>query len=285
MKELKKKIAIISAIALLSACTCVAFADETAENTSLETTVITTAQENETAPTEESDAEDADETIEVTEETADSETAESTEDNVENETADEEKTEETEETAGEIDAEKVEESISSLTAEQIDQLICALGTFNGIKVVYNDKEIEFDVQPQIINNRTMVPLRAIFEAIGATVDWAEETRTVTAEKNSVKLSLTIDSDEMIKNDEKIKLDVAPVIVEDRTLVPVRAICEGFGNTIAFDAENLTVVISDIAEIIDKTDVPKELTEETEKSEETTETEETVEAEETENTAE
>ena len=235
MKELKKKIAIISVVAMLAACSGAAFAADETKATDANTAAATdvTAADAKKADETAADADKTDET--KTDETA----------------ADAEKTDETKTDETAADTEKKEEEKAPLTTEQVDQLITALGTFNGIKVVYNDKAIDFDVPPQIINDRTMVPLRAIFEAIGATVSWDGETRTVTAEKDGVKISLTIDVAEIVKNDQKIALDVAPVIVNDRTLVPVRAICESFGSTVDFDAENLTVIIADEAKADDK----------------------------------
>jgi len=53
---------------------------------------------------------------------------------------------------------------------------------NPIRVILEGKEVEFDVPPQIINGRTMLPVRAIFEALGATVKWDPEPQNITAEK-------------------------------------------------------------------------------------------------------
>lgn len=61
---------------------------------------------------------------------------------------------------------------------------------NGdIKVKIDGQQIAFDVPPQLINDRTMVPLRAIFEALGATVDWNDDTQTVTSTKGGTTISL------------------------------------------------------------------------------------------------
>ena len=51
-----------------------------------------------------------------------------------------------------------------------------------IKVIIDIKNVKFDVPPTIVNGRTLVPLRAIFEALGATVEWDDATQTVTSEK-------------------------------------------------------------------------------------------------------
>ncbi|MCL2838640.1 MAG: copper amine oxidase N-terminal domain-containing protein [Oscillospiraceae bacterium] len=113
---------------------------------------------------------------------------------------------------------------------------------SDITVLLNGQVIEFDVLPQIIDNRTMVPMRAIFEALGANVDWDEETLTVTATRGDLTVSLRIGSDELIRNDEVITLDVPPMIVDNRTLVPLRAISEAMDATIEWDEETRTITI-------------------------------------------
>ncbi len=112
-----------------------------------------------------------------------------------------------------------------------------------IKVKIDGEQITFDVAPQIINDRTMVPLRAIFEALGATVDWNGETRTVTSTRNDTTISLTIDSATMTVNGEDRALDSPACLINDRTLVPVRAISEAFGTTVDWIGEERTVLIT------------------------------------------
>jgi hypothetical protein len=110
-------------------------------------------------------------------------------------------------------------------------------------VLLNGSPLEFDVPPQIINERTLVPMRAIFEALGAAVAWDGDTRTVTAEGADTNVQMTIDSNEMYVNSEKITLDVPPVIIDERTLVPARAVAESFGCDVAWDSDTRTVIIS------------------------------------------
>ena len=124
-----------------------------------------------------------------------------------------------------------------------------LAADDDIKVMLDGERIAFDVQPQIIDERTMVPLRAIFEALGATVDWDQETQTVTAVKDDTKIALTIGKNVIYVNDKPIELDVAPLIIDERTLVPVRAIAEGFGLDVGWDGENATVIIKSVVERI------------------------------------
>ena len=114
---------------------------------------------------------------------------------------------------------------------------------DNINVTIDGKEVHFDVQPTIINNRTMVPLRAIFEALGATVNWNEASRTVTSTQGDIQISLTIDQNSMSINDEIITLDTPATIVDNRTLVPVRAISEAFGCNVEWDNINKSVSIT------------------------------------------
>ena len=125
---------------------------------------------------------------------------------------------------------------------------------DGIMVELDGKNIEFDVEPEIIDGRTMVPLRKIFEEIGALVKWNGETKTVSARKNSKTITLSIDSADLQidkgKTDdagnpiiETVTLDVPAQIVSDRTLVPARAISESFGLNVDWDGDNQKVIIT------------------------------------------
>lgn len=114
---------------------------------------------------------------------------------------------------------------------------------DNISVYLDGNQIQFDVQPQIINNRTMVPLRTIFEALGASVDWNEETRTVTSAKNSTYVSLTADSSDMLVNGTAVALDAPACVIDGRTLVPIRAVSEAYNTSVDWDAASRTVYIT------------------------------------------
>ena len=118
---------------------------------------------------------------------------------------------------------------------------------DDITVTLDGRAIDFDVQPQIMNERTMVPLRAIFEALGADVAWDQATETVTAVKDDTTVSMTIGSNVIYVNQKPIELDIAPVIVDERTLVPVRAVAESFGSAVDWDGESRTVIIRSVVE--------------------------------------
>lgn len=111
-----------------------------------------------------------------------------------------------------------------------------------ISVTLNADKIEFDQPPIIKDNRTLVPLRKIFEALGADVEWEQTTQTVTSVKGEKVIKVTIGSDRMYINGNVKILDVPAQIVNDRTLVPVRAIAEAFGCNVEWEQNTKTVKI-------------------------------------------
>ena len=123
-----------------------------------------------------------------------------------------------------------------------------------ITVELDGKKIEFDVAPEIIDGRTMVPLRKIFEEIGAAVKWNDDTKTVSARKSSKTITLSVNSadlnidkgktdDEGNPVTETVTLEVPAQIIEGRTLVPARAISESFGLSVNWNESDKKVVIT------------------------------------------
>lgn len=115
-------------------------------------------------------------------------------------------------------------------------------TIGSDKLYKGDEVVTLDVPAQVQNDRTLVPLRAIFEALGAQVDWEEETQLITSTKGDITIKLTVGSDKLYRNDDEIVLDVPAQVQNDRTLVPVRAISESFGCQVDWDEETQLVTI-------------------------------------------
>jgi len=113
---------------------------------------------------------------------------------------------------------------------------------NFITVTLNGRKVIFDQQPIIVNDRTLVPLRAIFEELGAIVNWDNDSQAVTAIKGDTTILMSIGKAEMYKNGELITLDVVPQLMGGRTLVPVRAVAEGFECDVEWKGETRTVDI-------------------------------------------
>ena len=130
-----------------------------------------------------------------------------------------------------------------IIAVTISTLCVPVSANEELNVVLNGEVLEFDVPPQIINGRTMVPMRKIFEVLGATVDWDGNTQKITAKKQDTTVTMQINSDALSINGNTIALDVPPQLVDGRTLVPVRAIAESFNIHVSWDEVYKNVVLS------------------------------------------
>ena len=114
---------------------------------------------------------------------------------------------------------------------------------DGIKITIDGEAKTFDVMPQIIDGRTLVPMRAIFESLGAEVGWDDATKTATGKTATTTVSLTIDKKAAKVNNKVIALDVAAQIIEGRTMVPARFVAESLGCKVDWDGNTQTVYIN------------------------------------------
>lgn len=113
-----------------------------------------------------------------------------------------------------------------------------------IEVLLNGNKIDFiDQKPIIDNGRTLVPLRAISEAMGATVDWNSATRTITLYSGSKKIVLTIDSKKATINGKDYNIEAPPKIINGRTIIPLRFISEAFGAQVSWNESSRTISIT------------------------------------------
>lgn len=111
-----------------------------------------------------------------------------------------------------------------------------------ISVEIDGAALEFDVAPQIINDRTMVPMRKIFETLGAQIQWDEAARKVVAVKGDTRLEIVIGSTVAKIGEEEKVLDSKPLIIDGRTLVPIRFVSEALGAEVYWMGENKKVII-------------------------------------------
>ena len=100
-----------------------------------------------------------------------------------------------------------------------------------------------DTQPIIEDGRTLVPLRAIFEAMGAKVEWNQDTQTAKAVKGSATVVLPIGSTSPTVNGQIQQLDVPAKIINGRTLAPLRFVGEAFGGNVRWEATTETIYIT------------------------------------------
>lgn len=146
--------------------------------------------------------------------------------------------------------------ISAIIAATMSvSIMAAVSADNNPTVYVDNAEVVFpDQKAEIVDDRTLVPVRGIFEMIGASVKWDGDTRTVQIDSadNKTRVYIAID-DEIMKlykfkdifsSDETlIVLDVAPQILNDRTMVPLRAISEALGTEVIWDPEAYAVYIT------------------------------------------
>jgi len=112
-----------------------------------------------------------------------------------------------------------------------------------IPVLIDGLPVVFDVQPVIENGRTLVPFRAIAEALNVKVGWDGITQTVSATDGKTFVRLQIGNKTAYHNDVPITLDVPPVIQNGRTLIPLRFFSEAYNCEVVWDGSNNTVRIA------------------------------------------
>lgn len=136
--------------------------------------------------------------------------------------------------------------LSLLTASAIAVgMAASVYAADDITVLVDDKPVEFpDAKPFIENDFTLVPMRAIFESLGASVNWDGDTKTVLSHDPLTNKSIVmqIGQNYMFVNNTKVDLEVTAKIVDDSTVVPVRAISESLDCDVDWVPETKTVVI-------------------------------------------
>jgi len=119
-----------------------------------------------------------------------------------------------------------------------------------ITIVLDGNVLEFDVSPMNIDGRVMVPMRAIFEALGADVQWNEESEAVIAERDGAIVRAIVGDINMRVNEQQVEMDIAPMLVEGRTLVPIRFVSEAFGAEVSWDEARRVVSIRSVSQVMD-----------------------------------
>lgn len=124
----------------------------------------------------------------------------------------------------------------------------------------NGTEYEVDpgrgTAPVIVGDRTLLPVRTIIESFGGSVAWDDETQTVILGYGSDIITLVIESSTAYLNETPVTLDVAPVLLNERTMLPIRFIAESFGFGVEWNEEQRRVTVTN-AVAVEPTPVPVE----------------------------
>ncbi|TKH33181.1 copper amine oxidase [Paenibacillus polymyxa] len=112
-----------------------------------------------------------------------------------------------------------------------------------IKVIINGVTQQYTQSPIVSQNTTLVPLRGVFESLGAQVEWDSKAKKVTASKDDDTLTLNIGSKLAYKNSKPVQLDAATQIQKGQVLVPLRFVSQSLGAKVNWDQTTRTVTIS------------------------------------------
>lgn len=115
---------------------------------------------------------------------------------------------------------------------------------NQISVYLNGQKLQFDVHPVKHDGRVLVPMRAIFEALGATVAWDGGSQRITGRLNETEVVLRINDNRATVNNALVSIDVPAKLINGRTLVPLRFVGESLGASVEWDSAAQSVKIQD-----------------------------------------
>jgi hypothetical protein len=116
-------------------------------------------------------------------------------------------------------------------------------TIGSMDMEVNGLTRKLDAAPFIKDGRTLLPIRALIEALGGSVNWNGTTKTATVTLGSRTVALTIGSTTALVNGTPITLDVAPEIRNGRTFLPLRAVAENLGLDLAWEPISRTISLT------------------------------------------
>lgn len=116
-----------------------------------------------------------------------------------------------------------------------------------VSVYLDDAKLTFDQDPVLVHNTTMVPMRDVFEALGASIKWDATSQTVTGTKGDTEIKITIGSQTAYINGSGVSLTEAAIVVEGRTMVPLRFVSESLGANVKWDSTTRTIRITTVDE--------------------------------------
>ena len=113
---------------------------------------------------------------------------------------------------------------------------------NPVYVKFNDDILGFDEPPIIENGSTLVPMRFLFEQMGADVEWDSETQTATATLDNTVVTFSIDNINAEVNKTSATMDVPARLINGKTMVPLRFLSENMVYNVDWDADSRTAII-------------------------------------------
>jgi len=112
-----------------------------------------------------------------------------------------------------------------------------------VRVFIDGQPVAFDVPPVIASGRVLVSLRGVFQRLGASVTWDPSTQTVLAERTDTSVVLRIGDTQARINGQPTLMDIPALLVNGRTMVPLRFVSQALGSPVSWDASSATVQIT------------------------------------------
>lgn len=115
-------------------------------------------------------------------------------------------------------------------------------TINKTTVAVNKKNMTLEQAPIIVSGNTLIPIRFVADALGGTVKWDEKERKVTVIRGDKLIDLWIDNPELIINGQRVTAEVAPKIMNNVTVVPLRILSENMGWKVTWDEKTQQITL-------------------------------------------
>jgi hypothetical protein len=121
--------------------------------------------------------------------------------------------------------------------------LAAVSQARDIYVSVDGQKVNFEgTQPQMVGDHIMVPLRGVFERMGASVDWQAGDQMVMAQRGNMKVELRINNNQAYVNGQAVQVQYPPMVMQGSTMVPIRFISESLGANVTWDDNASTVFI-------------------------------------------
>lgn len=140
------------------------------------------------------------------------------------------------------------------TVEELEQLrevsegLSSLENVEAVPVeniLVGKGNLKFDTPPVIKEGRTLIPVRAISEAMGATVEYNDEEKIVTITKDDKLITFNLAENKVYVGENEAEIDVPAEVMNNRTMVPLRFIAENLGLTVEYDTETQTIQVIEV----------------------------------------
>ncbi|GAA0134043.1 hypothetical protein YSY43_08830 [Paenibacillus sp. YSY-4.3] len=112
-----------------------------------------------------------------------------------------------------------------------------------ITLIVNGSVVPLEQKAVIVNGTVLIPLKNLFDALGATLEWDQATKKITASKGDTSVELTVDSTAARKQNKPLTLQAKPIVINGYTMVPARFAAESFDATVEWDSQSSTITVT------------------------------------------